>query len=123
MADPLEERLGANVSRSRSSRLLLRRVWGFVARLFSPDYSWCKRCRRPWTVAREHSTYYQQGSGCFPLCRSCWGDLTPAQRLPFYESLVDSWEAEGRVSGLAHLNGVAWPTLRQRVRNAVLDGG
>lgn len=38
-----------------------------------------------------HTTYYKDGSGCFPLCEGCWSSLTPEQRFPYYQALVQRW--------------------------------
>jgi len=78
---------------SSTPLLALRRAWGFVARIFSPGYSWCHRCKRPWTVCEGHSTEYQPGRWCFPLCEECWGELSPATRLPYYRQLWNEWKA------------------------------
>ena len=71
--------------------LRLRKIVGAVARIFSPSYSWCKRCRRPWSICDGHATTYNEGSGCFPLCEPCWKELTPQTRLPYYRALWQIW--------------------------------
>jgi len=30
--------------------------------------------------------------GCFPLCKLCWSEITPTDRLPYYEQLWDKWQ-------------------------------
>lgn len=63
---------------------------------FSDDgTSTCLRCVTPWSQVEEHSTPYGDGmSGCFPLCESCWQDLTPELRLPYYRILIlEVWES------------------------------
>lgn len=61
------------------------------ARLKSPGIGFCLRCGLPWTYVGHHTTWYGRGRGCFPLCTSCWTHLTPAERLPYYETLVSVW--------------------------------
>jgi hypothetical protein len=34
-------------------------------------------------------------SGVFPLCETCWSELTPAERLPFYRQVFDKWNSDG----------------------------
>ena len=63
-----------------------------------PGWGGCLRCRFPWVLVRSHTTHYDKNDtrlGCFPLCEDCWLELqTPAQRMPYYMSLVDKWEEE-----------------------------
>lgn len=72
--------------------------------------STCIRCANPWTIRGGHSTSYDNGMrGCFPLCESCWSDLTPELRLPYYQILIlEVWRDEE-----------LWPEIRE----AVLAGG
>jgi hypothetical protein len=86
-----------------------------IERFLSPGLGCCYRCKRPWKHpaskrtgprtwqqldhdrfygligVREHSTTYKGGGGCFPLCEGCWAQLTPEQRLPYYQQLVRNW--------------------------------
>lgn len=55
----------------------------------------CYACELPWSIVKEHTTYYGSGAGCFPLCQMCWEMLNPNQRLPFYERLFMEWERQG----------------------------
>ena len=89
-----------STSRDAARGALFVRFWnpshptlrGRIERLFAPGYGFCMRCGRPWNRAKGHSTPYgENGSGCFPLCEPCWSELLPAQRLPYYEGLVDEW--------------------------------
>lgn len=67
---------------------------GRICQLFAPSYGWCLRCKTPWPFVRCHDTRYgADGRGCLPLCEKCWAALTPAQRLPFYRELIESWHA------------------------------
>jgi hypothetical protein len=27
----------------------------------------------------------------FPLCEECWGELSPIERLPYYEQIIKKW--------------------------------
>jgi hypothetical protein len=38
---------------------------------------------------------YSDSKGCFPLCESCWSELTPETRLPYYKELYESWLSFG----------------------------
>lgn len=64
---------------------------GRIERLAAPGYGFCMRCGRPWNRVEGHMTRYENGSSCLPLCESCWSSLLPAERLPYYEALVDEW--------------------------------
>ena len=72
-------------------------------------YGKCYCCGVPWKYAESHTTWYSEGSGCFPLCEKCWGVLTVEERLPFYRKMVfEEWK----------LAQDKWPAIR----DAVLDG-
>ncbi len=86
-----------------------------LERLLSPGLGWCYRCLRPWKVnarkkigkrsyqqlgrlrwwgligVESHSTRYSESAACFPLCEGCWSKLTPKERLPYYDMLVEEW--------------------------------
>jgi hypothetical protein len=64
-----------------------------VARIAAPGFGFCGRCGLPWRFVEGHSTTYQQGRACFPLCESCWELLATAEaRMPYYRSLVfETW--------------------------------
>jgi len=83
----------------------------------SPKRGYCYRCHIPWNYTPEkrgHVTYYgEEGEGCFPLCERCWAQLSPEQRLPFYEFLF----VEGAAFG--------YPTSKEKadvIREAVRAG-
>lgn len=76
-----------------------RRALAALARAAAPGYGCCYRCQMPWKFTEGHTTYYGGGRGCFPLCEPCWADLTPEQRLPFYEQLLRDWHAYRPVDG------------------------
>lgn len=71
--------------------LFFRSIAGFFARLISPRYGACLRCGMSWRVTKHHSTNVTERSGMFSLCESCWKDLTPQDRLPYYRKLYESW--------------------------------
>lgn len=71
--------------------LRLRKIAGFFARLTSLGYSACGRCGMPWNVTPHHSTDVNENKGMFPLCETCWQDLTPKDRMPYYRKLYESW--------------------------------
>jgi hypothetical protein len=70
-----------------------RKFIGWITRKLFPTYSYCKRCGMSWGLSwvKPHSTDYRKGYGCFPLCEWCWERLTPGQRLPYYNMLIDIW--------------------------------
>lgn len=71
--------------------VFFRSIAGFFARLISPGYSACVRCGMPWHVTKSHNTLVTEWRGMFPLCESCWKELTPQDRLPHYRKLYESW--------------------------------
>lgn len=71
--------------------LFFRSIAGFFARLIFPFYSACLRCGMPWRVTKHHSTNVTERSGMFPLCETCWKDLIPKERIPYYRKLYESW--------------------------------
>lgn len=77
-----------------ASPLTLRKVKGIMQKPFSPGYSSCYECGRPWKYCNNHSTMYGNGSGVFVFCQECWLELTPSQRLPYYEKWFMTWHNE-----------------------------
>ena len=59
-----------------------------------PGYGGCYRCGRSWPICEIHTTAYDDGAGCFPLCKECWQELTPETRLPYYRKLYNKWERD-----------------------------
>lgn len=100
-------------------KLEARRAAGRAARYTtSPGFGWCYRCLMPWNLVESHVTHYGVGHGCFPLCDWCWPQLTPEERLPYYEELVAGWRMDSALD-----NGAPWPETLTLIRNAVLAGG
>lgn len=62
---------------------------------FAPGFSWCFRCLTPWKFVKLHDTKYELSRGCFPLCEKCWAECSIAERLPFYDELIATWERLG----------------------------
>lgn len=79
-------------------------------------HSRCGLCARPWCRVQGHETSTGDGRGVFPLCEECWEKLTPAERMPFYEQLVESWVGMGMDADEA-------AAYLVRVRVAVEAGG
>ena len=98
--------------------LRVARVLGIVERLVAPQLSTCKRCGRPWNRVEPHSTPYNDGSACFPLCEGCWKELTPESRLPYYSELYRDWRGFG---GSDH-NGAPWDEVWGGMKQAVERG-
>lgn len=96
------------------NRLSLRRLAGDLTRWWFVNYGCCGRCRRPWAIAKYHITDYSDGTGCFPLCESCWRELVPEQRLRYYRELVDQWSNYPGAKDY----GITW----ELIRRAVLEG-
>lgn len=98
----------------------------WVERLRHPGYGTCGRCKRPWAVVASHDTTYytapdgMTSSGIFALCKHCWQELaTPSERLPYYQHVVDQWEAGSRAD--KH-HGLLWAEVRMLVHAAVMRG-
>lgn len=73
---------------------------GRISRWLTPGYSWCYRCLTTWYFVEDHATPYQDNHACFPLCKKCWQQLAPEQRLPYYRQLWDEWRDDDRRLGL-----------------------
>ncbi len=74
-------------------------------------FSACGRCETSWKYTEGHTTYYSETSGMFPLCESCWQQLTPSERLPYYKKLYNDWKRMGDTV-------VSW----ENIEKAVLAG-
>lgn len=65
---------------------------GRISRIFSPNYSWCLKCKTTWKFVNPHDTTYSLDRGMFPLCNECWKELgTPERRMSYYRELWRSW--------------------------------
>ncbi len=67
--------------------------WG-KAMIKEEGYKTKCRCCKIQASSRndKHVTYYNERSGGFPLCNSCWETLTPKERLPYYREMYDEWK-------------------------------
>lgn len=96
------------------------RAW--ASRLLAPNLARCYRCQTsfwgPIRVAHHSTSYSGPGRACFPLCERCWQQLAPAERLPFYEDLVDVW-----VAGSLATDQLELENARRQIRWAVTNGG
>lgn len=92
----------------------LRNWWGRI-RFFGG----CYRCGNTWNWAQPHPTPYMAGRACFPLCETCWQELTPDGRLPYYDGLVDSWLPFAETNGEV----LEYEEARELIRVAVESGG
>ena len=54
-------------------------------------YGGCMRCGHRWNHVKGHDTV-----SCFPLCESCWSQMTPENRLPYYLKLRNIWLSSAR---------------------------
>lgn len=78
--------------------LSARKAVGLVSRAVYLNYSACGRCNRSWALVEGHSTpvdFSTGGHGCFPLCETCWSELTIEERLPYYHELFRYWKSIG----------------------------
>jgi len=89
---------------------------GRLERLIAPGYGYCFRCGRPWNRADEHATPYEEQRACFPLCEWCWSTLTPMERVPYYDALVNNWITQ------TPNEAVEYERKRTAIFRAVLDG-
>ena len=64
---------------------------GKMSKLFTPNLSSCGKCKTTWGFVEPHNTQYSRCYGMFPLCEECWSELTPQERLPYYEQLIKRW--------------------------------
>jgi len=63
----------------------------------SPDgIGKCPRCGGSWTMKIPHWTWYSSAA-IGPLCEDCYTELSPEERWPYYEGLMEKWAAYGGV--------------------------
>jgi hypothetical protein len=91
-----------------------RKVVGLITSPLSLLYGTCGRCKRAWALCDMHVTHYMPPAGCFALCEDCWGELTPAERLPYYMALVNRWETR---------TGEDFTPVRKMISDAATRGG
>ena len=95
---------------------------GRCERTLAPGYGFCHRCGRPWKFTKGHSTTFEEGHGCFPLCEDCWSELTPTERLPFYRQLIDGYIHDSKLPSL-YTNDTDYEKEWEMIKKAVLKGG
>lgn len=99
--------------------LPFRMAAGYLLWLYDVEYGQCGRCGMPWWAVTGHLTPYRHPlprkdiyvenmvdplvsipvtalKECFPLCEHCWSGLTVAERIPYYQALVDRWIVAAR---------------------------
>ncbi len=76
---------------TKDDLLASRKIYGEFTQMLTPHLSECGRCGVTWEFCISHSTQYEEGRGCFPLCEYCWSDMTVEERWPYYEELWLSW--------------------------------
>ena len=64
---------------------------GAISQTLTPGYSYCEKCGTTWAFVNPHTTNYSECMGCFALCSKCWKELSPKQRLPYYEQMFLKW--------------------------------
>ena len=92
--------------------LFWRRVLGHHERREHFNESFCLRCLRPWSrVEARRVAYKFDGSrAMFALCKECWAQLTPGDRLPYYLELAQAWMRESYADESGY-GGVSWQRL------------
>ena len=75
----------------RREAVWYRRIFGLITQILWPSYGWCLRCGVSWKLGTYHITHHSSRRGCFPLCKRCWRQLSPEERLPFYADMVWEW--------------------------------
>jgi hypothetical protein len=98
-------------------KLFFRKIIGNICRPFSIGYSDCGRCHRTWNICKNHNTQYSKSYGCFPICEACWKELTPNERFPYYQRLIELW-----MFGSHDDNGIPWNITKENIEKAVLSG-
>ena len=83
-----------------------------------PGRANCLCCGSP--SGNDHTTMYNTHNGCSPLCSICWDAMAPKERLPYYDHLVDIWEAQSAY--FRYENKKDYVLTRQQIHTAVLAG-
>ena len=65
----------------------------------------CARCERAWGRNVMHCTPLDPGRSVFVLCEECWCELSPLERLPYYQALWVEWVASGATDHSAYYPG------------------
>jgi len=78
-------------------------------------YGRCVRCHLPWNYCTGHRTQYEERCGCSPLCKDCWNELNPEERLPYYRALVDRWSWANKRDSIIDDSERYWPMIKKAV--------
>jgi hypothetical protein len=99
--------------------LIIRKTAGRITRAMFPGYGTCRRCGASWAVVKHHSTPIDTKRGIFALCESCWTELEPEKRIPFYQKLVNDWVsiaiADNDIDEVERLLGLEWAAIKAAV--------
>lgn len=127
--------------------LALVKAKAMALQLLAPGYSTCMRCNTPWKFADNRSVHYigvteeqrlawwkdcfpdevppprykdRITSGIFALCTLCWDELTPEERLPYYEEL---WHRYARkINGLDQRTvDLCWEEIQTKILHPELE--
>jgi hypothetical protein len=114
---------------------------GTITHAMFPQYSWCLRCKTTWNLVESRSVNYiacseeqrrkwwietikqdppprykdYPTSGIFALCTECWDQLTPQERLVYYEELWHMYDRthDGRID--QHTVDLSWEEIQTRI--------
>lgn len=88
--------------------LIIRKAVGYVSRILRPSFGSCQRCGMSWGFIAAQT-----------ICRSCWYDLTPEERLSFHQQLINervsSALANGDIDEAERLLGAGWESLKEDI--------
>lgn len=87
-----------------NNKLTFRRILAFFARMISGK-STCKHCGMPHKFTQMHITWVG-AIGLTALCETCFQELKPEDRLPFYKKLRTTWMGSGSADE------VNWPLTK-----------
>lgn len=108
--------------RGAAVNLLTRKLVGTVTRPFYPGFGHCAHCGRAWAVCRAHYLRLEEDRACLTLCVDCNTDLTPEQKLSYYQRLATKWANQYTMAAdyesAANIIEYVWPL----VRTAVMEG-
>lgn len=78
---------------------VLEKVKNLIER--TPGYSWCQHCGKTWDKVEYKPIPYVtkipefSNSGMFPVCVSCFNELSSEKILEYCKELIDSWKKNG----------------------------
>ncbi len=86
---------------------LAKRIKAFFAKLF-PEKKTCKRCGGTYQPAQMHITWVG-AIGVTALCQSCFQQIKPEERVPFYKKLRKVWGESGSADE------INWPLMLEAI--------